>query len=153
MKSKRLLNAALACTFLCALSSAAQEQGYWRAQSSNAKSITGDLNFSATKFTINFSTYTLAQIRTLQPADARALFNPDDPSAGAENLYRLSIPDTKRFLHHNTLCGGEETDWIITYIEGRDLQLAFFSGPSIPTLTPEAMADNPRLCGVFSYQR
>jgi hypothetical protein len=153
MKSKRLLYAALACTLLCALAAPAQEGSYWRPTSSNAKSITGDVVFAGSKFTLDFSTYTIAQIRTLQPAEARVLFDAGDPATGAGNLYRLSIPDTKHFLHHNTLCGSEETDWVITYTEGRNLQLAFFSGPSIPTLTPEAMADNTRLCGVFSYQR
>lgn len=153
MKQRRLLTASLTCILLCSLAAAAQEGGYWRPTSSNAKSITGDVVFAGSKFTIDFSTYTIAQIRTLQPAEARTLFDAGASPTGAGNLYRLSIPDTKHFLHHNTLCGGEETDWVITYMQGRNLQLAFFSGPSIPTLTPDALASTSRVCGIFSYER
>jgi hypothetical protein len=153
MTLQKLLGAALACTLVCATAIRAQDQGYWRAQSSNAKSVTGDVVFSPDKFIIDFTTYTLAQIRSLQPAEARALFDTGPSPTGAGNLYRLSISDAKHFLHHNALCGGEETDWVITYADGRNLQLAFLSGPSIPTLTPESMANNTRLCGIFSYQR
>lgn len=153
MTLQKFLGAALACTIVCATAILAQDQGYWRAESSNAKSITGDVSFSSYKISINFSTFTIAQIRALKPDEARTLFNADDPTAGAGNLYRLNIPSTRRFAHHNTLCGDVDTDWVITYVQGRTLQLAFFSGPSIPTLTPEALNSNARVCAVLSYQR
>lgn len=150
MKRNRILRAALAC-LLPILSASAQEKGYWHAASSTAKGVTGDLAFSDAKLTINFSSFIIAQIRTLDPAEAQALFSADPGGQG--NLYRLSIPADKRFLHHNTLCGTEETQWTITYVNGRSLQLAFFSGPSIPTLTPEAITDSARLCGIYAYTR
>jgi hypothetical protein len=150
MKRIHLLHVALVC-LLPVLSAAAQEKGYWHASSKTAKGLTGDLSFTDSKLTINFSSYTIAQIRTLDPTEAQALFSADPGGQG--NLYRLSIPADKRFLHKNTICGSEETQWAITYVTGRSLQLAFFSGSSIPTLTAEALADPTRLCGIYSYTR
>jgi hypothetical protein len=150
MKRSRLLRIFLIC-FLPILSAAAQEKGNWRAASPTARSVTGDVSFSDTKIAINFSSFTIAQIRALDPAEAHALFDADADGRG--NLYRLSIQVDKRFLHHNTLCGSDETQWVITYVTGRSLQLAFFSGPSIPTLTPEAISNSARLCGTYSYVR
>jgi len=152
MKRNHLLRAALIC-LLPAISAAAQEKGYWHAASTTAKGVTGDLAFTDSKLTINnFSTFTIAEIRALEPAEAQALFSAADAGSHG-NLYRLDIPADKRFLHKNTLCGTEETQWAITYVTGRSLQLAFFSGPSIPTLTPEAITDSARLCGIYSYSR
>lgn len=150
MKRIYLLRVALVC-LLPVLSAAAQEKGYWRAASTTAKGVTGDIAFAGTKITLNFSSFTVAQIRTLEPAEAQALFNADPGGNG--NLYRLSIPGDKRFLHHNTLCGTEDTQYAITYVAGHDLQVAFFSGSSIPTLTPEAITGSDRLCGIYSYVR
>jgi hypothetical protein len=132
----------------------AQERGQWRALSTTARGITGDIYFSASKLAINFTPYTIAQIRELNPEEATALFPAETPStSGAGNLYRLDIPADKRFLRKNTLCGSEPTQWAITWVTGRTLQLAFFTGPSIPTLTPEALADAARLCGTYTYTR
>ena len=152
MKRIYLLRVALVC-LLPVLSAAAQEKGYWRAASTTAKGVTGDVSFSETKITLNFSSFTIAQIRTLEPTEAQALFSADPTSGGTGNLYHLEIPSDKRFLHHNTLCGSEETQWAITYVTGRSLQMAFFSGPSIPTLTPDAISNSARLCGTYSYVR
>jgi len=150
MKRNRLLRAALIC-LLPVLSAAAQEKGYWHAASKTAKGVTGDLSFTASKLTINFSTFTIAQIRALDPTEAQALFAADPGGQG--NLYRLDISGDKRFLHKNTLCGTEDTQWAITYVAGRSMQLAFFSGPSIPTLTPDAITSSARLCGIYGYNR
>ena len=152
MKRIPLLRIALVC-LLPILSAAAQEKGYWRAASTTAKGVTGDVSFSETKITLNFSSFTIAQIRTLEPTEAQALFSADPTSGGTGNLYHLEIPSDKRFLHHNTLCGSEETQWAITYVTGRSLQMAFFSGPSIPTLTPDAISSSALLCGTYSYVR
>ena len=154
MKQRRLIFAALACTLLFALAAPAQEGGYWRASSSSAKSTTGDIAFSDLKIAINFSTFTLAQIRALKPAEAGALFSagPSDPGVG--NLYRVDIPATKRFLHHNTLCGNSDTDWVVTYVQGRTLQVALFTGAAIPTLTTDALNNGTTtVCNVFTYTR
>lgn len=127
----------------------AQERGYWVASSNTARSITGDMQFGAEKITINFATFTLAQIRTMTAADKQVLF--PDAGEGAGNLYRVQIPAGKKFLHKNTLCGGEETDWVVTWVSGKELLVAMFSGGAMPKLTAEEMANSQRFCGVYTY--
>lgn len=131
----------------------AQERGTWRALSSTARGVTGDVVLTDTKIILNFSGFTLAQIRELTPAEAAAAFNLDGTPDGTGNLYRTSIPAEKRFAHKNTLCGSEETQWVVSYLKGKSLQLAFFSGGQMPVLKPEALANTTSLCGTFSYVR
>lgn len=145
-------SAALGVLVALTLPCPAQESGPWRAASSNARAITGDIFFSPQKITINFTNFTIAQIRSLQTQEARALFNPDNATGGG-NIFRVEIPADKRFLHKNTLCGSESAQWIVTYAQGRDLEVAFFSGSTPPVLTVDAVNDAPNLCGVFSYVR
>jgi len=131
---------------------AAQERGIWRSSSSTAKSITGDVTLTNEKIAINYSSgYPIAQIRTLQASEIGASFDLDGSPEGTGNLYRLSVPGATRFQHKNTLCGGEDTQWMVTYVSGHTLQLAFFSGAKMPVLTGEAMATATNLCGTFSY--
>lgn len=132
---------------------AAQDTGYWRAASTTASSITGDIVVSNTRLTINFTGYSLAQIRKLTTAEAGAAFDIDVNAPGSGSLYRLRIPGDKRFLHHNTLCGSEDTEWMATYVEGRTLRVALFSGADMPVLTAEALANSTEVCGLFSYER
>jgi hypothetical protein len=151
--SKGILLGALAGLLLsCSLSAPAQDKGYWRAASSNASGITGDLTISESKLTINFTSFPLAQIRKLQPAEWSAIFDAD-PGSGNGYLYRLNVPATKRFLHKNTLCGSDDTQWLATYSEGRSLRVAFFSGVDVPVLTSDALANSTDVCGTFSYSR
>jgi hypothetical protein len=150
LRSVPLAAFAVLATFVT--SAPAQEAGPWRAASTTAKSITGDIFFSPLKITINFTNFTIAQIRSLQSQEATALFNPDNPTGGG-NVFRVDIPADKRFLHKNTLCGSSDTQWIVTYAQGHDLQVAFFSGATPPVLTFDALNNAPSLCGVFSYIR
>jgi len=153
MKCLRLGCALLFCSFFYSATAVAQDAGYWRAASKSAKSVTGDVAITGEKISINFSSYWIAQIRALTPAELNAAFGLDPSSAGTGNLYRLSIPSDKKMLHRNSLCGGEDTQWLATYAVGRTLQLAFFSTSKMPVLTPEAMTNNSALCGIFEYQR
>ncbi|MBV8436168.1 MAG: hypothetical protein JOY95_01490 [Silvibacterium sp.] len=139
------------CT--CSLSLYAQDKGYWRATSSTAMSITGDLAISDDKLSINFTAFTIAEIRKLQPDEAVALFSAESGVPGGGYLYRLNVPATKRFLHHNTLCGSEETQWMVTYATGRELRVAFFSGSKMPVMTPDVIANSTDLCGTYLYGR
>ena len=135
---------------VCGVSALAQEKGYWRAVSSTAQSITGDVAFSEEKISINYSGFPIAQIRSLAPGEMKAVFDAD---GGTGSLYRLNIPATKKFLHRNTMCGEEDTQWMATLVAGRSLQLAFFSGEKAPVFTPDAIANSTALCGTYSYMR
>ena len=137
----------------CGVPGGAQEAGSWRAESSNARSVTGDLMFSGERITINFSSFPVAQIRVLKPDEAKAIFDIEDDAGGRGNLYRVSIPGGKKFLRHNTLCGSEETQWMVTYAMRKSLQVAFFSGTAMPVLTVDGLANAASLCGTFSYSR
>ncbi len=150
---RMLLGAAIGCVLVSGMCVAQQEKGNWRAANSSASDITGDVAFGGEKIVINFAPFALAQIRTLKPEEITALFNLDGPPNGTGNLFRVSIPPEKRFAHRNTICGSDETQWVVSYVSGHKLQLAFFSGASMPVLTPEAMANQPSLCGTFSYAR
>lgn len=135
------------------LACAAQDKGYWRAASNTAVSITGDITIANAKVTINFSTFPLAPIRTLSTAEVAAAFDADVNVGGNGSLYRLNVPAAKRFLHHNTLCGSEDTQWMATYVEGKTMQVAFFSGANAPVLTMDALANSTDLCGTYTYAR
>jgi hypothetical protein len=150
---RRILWAIVVPVLACSLTGAAQEKGIWRAASSTAQSITGDVALSEDKLSINFSGFTIAQIRALEPGELSAVFEAGGVAGGSGNLYRLNIPGDKRFLHKNTLCGSEETQWMATYVAGHSLHLAFFSGQKMPVFTPDAIANTTDLCGTFSYVR
>ncbi|MBW4039469.1 MAG: hypothetical protein HIU91_11470 [Acidobacteria bacterium] len=151
MRLQRLLCVAVGCGLIGSTMSVAQEKGNWRAANSAAKSITGDIAFSSEKLAINFASFWFAEIRTLTPAEVGSVFDAGNGSAGSGELYRVSIPGDKRFLHKNTLCGGEDVQWIAAYVSGHELQLALFSGGKPPVFTPEGMANAADLCGTFAY--
>jgi hypothetical protein len=134
-----------------ATSGAAQDSGRWRAASKTARSITGDVAISNSKLSIDFAAFPIAQIRSLSPAEVAAVFDVEAATAGSGNLYRLNVPAAKKFLHKNTLCGADDAQWLVTYAAGHDLQIAFFSQPSMPIFTPEAIANTTNLCGTYSY--
>ncbi len=131
----------------------AQEKGYWRAASSTAISITGDITISDAKVTINFASFPVAQIRKLEAAEVSAVFDADVNGGGSGNLYRLNISGARRFLRHNTLCGTEDVQWMVTYVVNKDLQVAFFSGSSQPVFQFDALRNSTSLCGTFTYAR
>lgn len=137
----------------CSLPSAAQDRGEWSAASSTAKSITGDISISDSKVFINLLGFPIAPIRKLTADEASAIFAAEGSRGQGGNLYRLNIPATRRFLHKNTLCGSEDTQWMVTNVAGKSLQLAFLSGADMPVFTPEAMGNSTDLCGTFSYSR
>jgi hypothetical protein len=137
----------------CCVSAAAQELGPWRAVNSPAESITGDVAFSDTRLAINFSSFPIARIRDLQPGEVSAVFDADSSAGAHGSLYRLSIPAAKKFMHRNSICGSEDTQWVAAFVAGRNLHLAFFSGQTMPVFTPEAIANSTDLCGTFLYGR
>lgn len=145
---------ALAGAVVCAAQSqGSQDRGYWRAASNTAVSITSDIAISGTKLTIDFSGFPLVAVRTLKPAEVSAVFDADVNAGPAGTLYRVSVPAAKRFLHHNTLCGEDDTEWMATFVSGKTLQVAFFSGDEPPVFTMDAIAHSTALCGTYVYSR
>jgi len=137
----------------CGIPVVAQEKGLWRAESTTAQSITGDVAFGGEKMSINFSAFVIAQIRSLEPGEVSAVFDADSSAGGSGNLFRLNIPGAKKFVHKNTLCGTEDVQWMATYVVGRSLKIAFFSGSKMPVFTLNEIANSTDLCGTFSYAR
>src|SRR5947209_20615786 len=119
---KRVSLLSTVALLLCTFAASAQELGNWRAANQTAKSITGDIALAPEKLYINFIRFTVSRIRPLQPAEVSAL-EPEASTTGAGSLYRLSIPPEQKFLHKNTLCGSEETQWMATYVEGKTLKV------------------------------
>src|SRR5882757_964293 len=138
MKRETLLSAIVGLVLVWCMTAAAQDKGYWRAASSTENSI-------------NLVSFTIARIRGLEKAEASALFDPDGTAAGNGSLYRLIVPGERKFLHRNSLCGSDDTQWMVTYVSGRSLQLAFFSGAKPPVFAMDALANSTDLCGKFSY--
>jgi hypothetical protein len=153
MKLRTLRRAITGSLLIYCLTVAAQEKGNWRAASSNARSITGDVALSDEKISINFSLFTMVRVRSLDKAELSAAFDADSNADGSGGLYRLSVPAAQKFLHKNTLCGSDDTQWMVAYAWGRTLQLAFFSGQKPPLLTLDAISNSTDLCGKYSYAK
>jgi hypothetical protein len=153
MKRETLLCVMVGLVLVCCMTAAAQDKGYWRSVSSTAKSITGDVALSDEKISINFLNFTIARIRGLEQVEASTLFDPDGTATGSGSLYRLNVPGAKKFLHKNSLCGSDDTQWMVTYVAGRSLQLAFFSEAKPPVFTSDALANSTDMCGKFAYVR
>jgi len=139
--------------FLCSLACTAQDKGYWRAASSTANSITGDISIADSKITIDFYVFPLVQARTLTPAEVAAAFDADVNAGFTGSLYHVTVPASRRLLRKNTLCGTEDTQWMATYVSGHTLQIAFFSGQQPPVFTLDALRNSTDLCGTYTYAR
>lgn len=131
----------------------AQELGYWRASNAAAQSVTGDVGFSEAKIAINFSNFDIVHAADLEPGQVSSVFDADSNASTKGHLYKLNIPASKKFMHKNTLCGGEDTQWLVTYVDGRTLHLAFFSGQKAPVFTLDAISNSSALCGTYTYAR
>lgn len=149
-----LLAAVLFLAFSVPAIAQTQDMGMWYSASEASNKVTGDIAIKNGKVTIDLRTYPLAAIRPLNAAELSAVFAADPSGSSMGNLYRLFVPATTRFVHHNTLCGSDDTQWMATYVNGKSLQVAFFSGTEMPTLTFEAVAGGSAdLCGTYIYAR
>lgn len=137
----------------CTARANAQDGGAWTAASTNAASITGDIAIAKERVSIDFISYPLASIRTLKPVEVSAVFDADVNAGISGMLYRLRVPAAQRFLHKNTLCGDQDTQWMATYVTGHTLEVAFFSGDDMPVFTFDAVSKSTDLCGTFAYSR
>jgi hypothetical protein len=153
LKKRAAIVIALAGMVCLTAARAQEDRGLWSATSTNAHAITGDIAIAEAKVTLNFATFPLAPIRRLKPVEVSAVFDAD-VNAGIEGtLYRLHVPPGKYIVKKNTLCGGEETQWMATYVTEHTLKVAFFSGDDMPVFTFDAMQNTTTLCGKFTYGR
>jgi hypothetical protein len=153
MKQGRLFRTLVGLALTGCVLAPAQESGYWQAASASAQSTTGDVALSDAKIAINFSNFAIVRASDLAPAQASSVFDVDSNSSGKGHLYRLNIPAAKKFMHKNTLCGAEDTQWMAAYVDGRTLHLAFFSGQKVPVFTLDAISNSSALCGTYMYVR
>jgi hypothetical protein len=136
------------------ISATAQELGFWRADSNTAHDVTGDVGISETKIAIEaFYPFNIVHARDLTPAETSAVFDTDIASNSKAHLYGLVIPSNRKFLHKNTICGTEDTHWMVAYAEGNSLALAFFSGEQAPTFAVDSIANSSNFCGMYRYVR
>lgn len=142
-----------AAALLLSSTAGAQDHGYWKALSTTARGVTGDISLSDEKLTMYYSPIVIAEIRPLTSEESAAVFDLQPGDSGMGKLYRLNVPAKKTFSHHNTLCGADDTQWFLTFVSGKMLQTAFFSGSQMPTLTKEAVGNTTTLCGTYSYSK
>jgi hypothetical protein len=154
MTKTLLLGAAMVLGMLGTAGVHAQEdRGLWKAASSEAHVVTGDIAIGEAKVSINFLVFPLAHIRRLKPEEVSAVFDAD-VNAGIEGtLYRLRVPARQFIQKKNTLCGTEDTQWMATYVTGHTMKVAFFSGDDMPVFTFDAMQNSRTQCGTYVYGR
>jgi len=145
----------LVLTLACTAGAAAQqpEKGSWRAASHAAANITGDIAFNGSKISINFTSFLISPVRLLKPEEVSAAFDEAVDTAGNGQLYRVSIPASRRFVKNNTLCGAQDTQWIAVYVADGTLKVAFFTGDDAPLMSFEALQKSNDLCGTYTYVR
>jgi len=149
----KIILPALTLLLACPHSALAQDKGAWFAESSSAKTITGEISIAESRLTMDYFNFPIGQIRVLKPEEAGALFDADVNAPGGGYLYRLAVSANQRFLHKNTLCGSDDVQWMITWVQGRTLSVTFFSSPNPPVLTMDALANTTDRCGTFVYSR
>ena len=153
MKFAAVAVVALACVSSAVAQTKSPDNGYWKSVSNTARSITGDITISGERMMMVFQPFTIADIRELSPEEIAGAFNFQDNDGVRGKLYRISIAADRKFLRRNTLCGAEETQYMATAVQGKTLQVAFFSGAKMPSLKPEDLNNSTALCGTFTYSR
>jgi hypothetical protein len=153
MKKRTVAGIVASLLMAGAVAGVAQDQGGWYAESTTAKSITGDITIFKDKVALDYIVFPLAPIRALKPVEVSAVFDADVNAGISGMLYRLRVPAGQRFLHKGTLCGDQDTQWMATYVTGHTLKVAFFSGDDMPVFTFDAISNSTALCGTFAYSR
>lgn len=133
--------------------SAGEKKTYWTAASSNAITITNDVELSASALSIGYINFPINKAKEVSLTEAMAAFDVDTTAPGAGVLYHVNIAASTRFQRNNSLCGGEDALWMLAWTTKHSLKLAFFSGSDQPQLSFEAVSKSQDLCGVFSYTR
>lgn len=132
---------------------AQEDRGAWMPSSANAKAITGPIVIAEGKVTLDYWIFPMAMIRRLKPVEVSSVFDADVNAGISGTLYRLRVPAAQRFERKNTLCGDQDAQWMATYVTGKKMNVAFFSGDDVPQFTFGAIQNSSALCGTFGYTR
>ena len=118
----------------------------WKAASTTAISITGDITISANRITFGNGTSLPLAIAGRVPD-----FKIDAGKPVSATLFRVTAPDDPVLLSGHRLCGGEPPHpvWRPVHLRGSvDLRtIAAFSGGERPT-----RAGGPDFCGTYIYE-
>ena len=155
---KRMMVAAVAGIVLvgvvCGAAQAnAQDNGRWRAADRRTEIMTDELTIAPMQLTIYESKFPMAPVRKLTPVEVGAVFDADTNAGIGGNLYSLHVPPGVYYTGGSPLCGNEFIRWMATYVRGRTLQVAFFSGDDMPVFTFDAIANSTARCGTYVYTR
>ena len=131
----------------------AQDAGHWGPTTDRTATMTGDITIAPTRLTISQAKFPLALVRKLTPVEVSAVFDADIHAGIGGNLYNLYMPPRAYAPSGDPLCGREGTKWMATYVSGRTLHVAFFSGDEAPAFTFDEIANSTALCGTYVYKR
>jgi len=150
----RMLHAWVSVVVLAgSLSCTAQDKGSWRPASDTTYSMTGEITIAETNMAINVTKVPVAPVRKLTPAEVSAVFDADTNAGIGGKLYRVHVPPGVYMSGGSLLCGKEVIRWMATYVLGRNLRVAFFSGEDMPVFTFDAISNSTALCGTYAYMR
>ena len=126
----------------------------WSPVSNTAESITGPIETSPGTIRLAGRIVPLNLAHALagqQLKEAAALFPITPTASTAAAIYRVSIPASLALKNKNTICGKQTATWLVLINTDADLDLAVFSGPSQPNLTPAVVSNSTSLCGTLIY--
>lgn len=136
-----VVSTAFAAVFVTSAASADYE-GRWRAASSTASAVTGDIRLRGD--TLIFGN---GKRLTLIPASAREGNWTPLPESSSGALYRLDPPSDPVLLHGNTLCGKPVTYIVLSQRAEHGLGLTAFTGKAAP------QGFDADACAVYFYER
>ena len=131
----------------------AQDAGHWGPATDRTSTMTGEITIAPTRLTIYEARFPTALVRKLAPVEVSAVFDADIHAGIGGNLYSLYLPPRANIPGGDPLCGREATKWMATYVSGRTLHVAFFSGDDAPVFTFDEIANSTALCGTYVYTR
>ena len=141
------------CIACGAANANAQDTGHWRSATHRTEVMTGELTIAPENVTIYQSKFPMTFVRKLTPAEVGAVFDADTNAGIGGKLYSMHVPPRVYYAGGDLICGNEFIRWMATYVAGRTLQIAFFSGDDVPVFTFDTIANSTALCGTYVYTR
>lgn len=138
----RRLTLAAGLTILAAGAASAEPQGRWRAASSTASAVTGDITLRDGALIFGNG----KRLALIPAGEPEGRWTPlPDTRRGA--LYRLDPPSDPVLLHGNALCGKPVTYIVLSQHAEHGLSLTAFTGKAAP------QGFGADACAVYFYER